>query len=69
MPDGMTRAVRDDLAKLAYLLTKHMPKADAKEFLNSIFARQHDLSEDQAWALYVRGKDLARREREKGKAA
>lgn len=65
----MTRAVRDDLAKLAYLLAKHMPKADAKEFIEGIWARQKDLTPDIAWGLYVRGKNLARCEREKGRAA
>lgn len=67
MPDAMTRAVRDDLAKLAYLLAQGMPKDDAKAILGAVFAARHDISDDMAWALYVRGKDLARRE--KGKAA
>ena len=69
MTNVMTRAVRDDLAKLAYLLAKHMPKPDAKELLNAIFAPEHDLTEDQSWALYVRGKQLAKQDREKGRAA
>jgi hypothetical protein len=66
MPDGMTRAVRDDLAKLAYVLADGLPKADAKALLG-VFAREKDISDDMAWALFVRGKDLARRE--KGRAA
>jgi hypothetical protein len=64
MPDGMTKAVRDDLAKLAYALAKGLPKQDAKALLD-VFGRERDLIDP--WALFVRGKDLARRE--KGKAA
>jgi hypothetical protein len=64
MPDGMTKAVRDDLAKLAYALARGLPKEDAKALLG-VFARERDLSDDMAWALFVRGKDLARRAKER----
>lgn len=57
--DGMTRAVRDDLARLAYALAHDLPKSDAKSILGGIFATQHDITPDIAWALYVRGKHLA----------
>ncbi len=67
MPNTMTKAVRDDLAKLAYGLAKGLPRDDTKAFLRDIFAARHDISEDMAWALYVRGKNLARME--KGRAA
>lgn len=53
----MTDAVRDDLAKLAYRLAGDLPKADAKAFL-AVWARERDLSDP--WALFVRGKQLAR---------
>lgn len=54
----MTLKDQDDLAKLAYRLTGNLPKADAKAFL-ALWARERDLTEDMAFALYVRGKNLA----------
>lgn len=55
----MTAAVRDDLAKLAYALACNLPKQD-RDSLLAVFAREKDLSEDRAFALFVRGKNLAR---------
>lgn len=63
MPDAMTKAVRDDLAKLAYVLVRGLPKHDRKALIEGVFATRHDLTPDMAYALYVRGKDLARREK------
>jgi hypothetical protein len=60
----MTPKDRDDIAKLAYALTRGLPKADAKALL-AVFARERDLTEDMAWALYVRGKNLARMDGER----
>lgn len=54
----MTPSDRDDIAKLAYALAKGLPKDDAKSLLG-VFARQRDLTDDMAWALFVRGKMLA----------
>lgn len=59
----MTPTVRDDLAKLAYVLAKDLPKRDAKALLETVFARKHDVTPDRAWALFVRGKQLAGKER------
>lgn len=67
MPNTMTIAVRDDLAKLAYAMCRGLPPVDRRALIEGIFARRHDLTPDMAYALYVRGKDLVRRE--KGKAA
>lgn len=58
---NMTPTVRDDLAKLAYSLAGDLPTRDAKALLRDMFARKHDVTPDIAWALYVRGKDLARK--------
>jgi len=69
MNNTMTKAVRDDLAKLAYVLCKDLPAGEAKGLLRCAFAKPHGLTDDMAWALYVRGKSLARSEREKGRAA
>lgn len=55
----MTPAKRDDMAKLAYALACDLPKQEAKEILAGIFAVQHDITADMAWALFVRGKSLA----------
>lgn len=63
MPDAMTKAVRDDLARLAYAVTNKMTKADALAFL----AWLGFPNEDDAKSIYARGQYLARRE--KGKAA
>jgi len=66
MPNAMTRSVRDDLAKLAYAMARDLHRDDTRALLK-IFAREKDLTEDMAYALYVRGKELARRV--KGRAA
>jgi hypothetical protein len=58
---NMTGAVRDDLAKLAFRLAGDLPKADAKVLLRDMFAAKYDLTPDMAWALLVRGRDLARK--------
>lgn len=50
---------QDDLAKLAFGLTRGLPTADAKEILAGMFSTQHDITPDFAWALFVRGKHLA----------
>lgn len=58
---NMTPTVRDDLAKLAFSLAGDLPNVDAKALLRDMFATKHDVTEDMAWALFVRGKDLARK--------
>jgi hypothetical protein len=54
----MTLKDQDDIAKLAYALARGLEKPDAMALL-AVFARDRDLTEDMAFALYVRGKNLA----------
>lgn len=61
MKFNMTPTVRDDLAKLAYSLAGGLPARDAKALLRDLFATKHDVTPDIAWALFVRGKELARK--------
>lgn len=51
---------QDGLAELAYGLTRYLEKAEAKEFLEGIFSTHHNVPHGVAWALYIRGKTLAR---------
>lgn len=52
----MNLAEQDDLAKLAFILSQRLSKQEAKEAVSAMY----DVDQDRAWALIVRGKNLAR---------
>lgn len=68
MSQTMTRAVRDDLAKLAYGLCRGLNKRDRDSLMCSLsLYGPIEFDQEEAQKLYRRGKDLVRRE--KGRAA
>lgn len=59
MPDAMTREERDELAKVAYAVTRRLPKKEALDFLRWFGCA----SDEEAKYLYRLGSHLARREK------
>lgn len=61
----MTPERRDEIAELIWAFVKYLPKAEQKTEAAVMLNMQADCVNEDAWAMVVRGKSLARQKGER----